>query len=583
MQASLLRLILLSLLTTSCHSQSEVFQDVFGQSQGNQTDGGGTDESSTTTPSVNATVIDQTFTATPTSSPTTGTEAPSMAPIATASVAGVVSLKLVNTPSLLIGQGEIDFLNAITTFFRQNVQAGLDERSTLEMTQIGILRQFRASGRRSLISQHRDLQDIGPLFVDVQIAAQHSRSNGAGDLDLDALLSLLFTNFAEEFLLILQDQSDDSFFNTLEAIEVVVETVAPTTSPVQETTSPVLTGSNRSNDEVDFWSIGVIVGVAAAGAVAILLLVAIVCRLTSSKKDAPPHSRLPTQRASRDWDKTPAVSQEGGSKRTAGISVDDPRQPEQFVDYERRSLSLPLQEQPSDLESNGLYSYIKTASDSTVGGSIMQNSIYGADDMSYAYSLQPGLEPSVAPGYSLDHSVRQNDSMVPKEIPQISVSGSKGKPRVSDLDDSVLADRTMEEASHEVQLSSSDLRLTESDLALLPSNLRDSFEEKSHSNPTPPTTRVVMAPSGKLGIVIDTTIDGPVVHHVNNASALKGKIFPGDIIVAIDNIDTRAMSASAITGLMIKTAKQKRRLTVLGAKETLKKKVNGRPGSNKRS
>jgi len=76
-------------------------------------------------------------------------------------------------------------------------------------------------------------------------------------------------------------------------------------------------------------------------------------------------------------------------------------------------------------------------------------------------------------------------------------------------------------------------------------------------------SRKVLAPPGKLGIVIDTTLEGPVVHRVNDGSPLDGLVFPGDIIVAIDEVDTRAMSASAITALMVKTAHQERNLTVL--------------------
>jgi hypothetical protein len=76
-------------------------------------------------------------------------------------------------------------------------------------------------------------------------------------------------------------------------------------------------------------------------------------------------------------------------------------------------------------------------------------------------------------------------------------------------------------------------------------------------------TRECWAPPGKLGIVIDTTLEGPVVHKVNPGSPLEGVVWPGDIIIAIDNVDTRAMSASAITQLMIKTAKQRRKLTIL--------------------
>lgn len=76
-------------------------------------------------------------------------------------------------------------------------------------------------------------------------------------------------------------------------------------------------------------------------------------------------------------------------------------------------------------------------------------------------------------------------------------------------------------------------------------------------------TREVIAPPGKLGIVIDTTIQGPVVHKVNKNSPLQGILFPGDIITAIDSTDTRSMTASAITALMVQTANQQRRLTVV--------------------
>jgi cytoskeletal protein RodZ len=75
--------------------------------------------------------------------------------------------------------------------------------------------------------------------------------------------------------------------------------------------------------------------------------------------------------------------------------------------------------------------------------------------------------------------------------------------------------------------------------------------------------RDVDAPPGKLGIVIDTTLEGPVVHKINSTSPLDGLLFPGDIIVAIDDVDTRAMSASASTALMVKTANKRRKLRVI--------------------
>lgn len=74
---------------------------------------------------------------------------------------------------------------------------------------------------------------------------------------------------------------------------------------------------------------------------------------------------------------------------------------------------------------------------------------------------------------------------------------------------------------------------------------------------------LIIHTTGKLGIVIDTTLEGPVVHQVNPKSPLQGLMFPGDIIVAVDDVDTRAMTASAITALMVRTSAVRRTLTVL--------------------
>lgn len=68
---------------------------------------------------------------------------------------------------------------------------------------------------------------------------------------------------------------------------------------------------------------------------------------------------------------------------------------------------------------------------------------------------------------------------------------------------------------------------------------------------------------GKLGIVIDTTNEGPMVNEVKEGSALAGLVQVGDIIAKVNDVDTRAMSGAAITSLMVRTAKQTRTLTIL--------------------
>ena len=74
--------------------------------------------------------------------------------------------------------------------------------------------------------------------------------------------------------------------------------------------------------------------------------------------------------------------------------------------------------------------------------------------------------------------------------------------------------------------------------------------------------RVCQAPPGKLGVVIDTTKNGPVVHQVKAGSPLEGIIYAGDRIIAIDDIDTKGMTASNVTKIMAKKCDEPRKITV---------------------
>jgi hypothetical protein len=74
----------------------------------------------------------------------------------------------------------------------------------------------------------------------------------------------------------------------------------------------------------------------------------------------------------------------------------------------------------------------------------------------------------------------------------------------------------------------------------------------------------VFAPSGPIGIVVDTSKEGPAVHSLKSTSPMLGLINPGDLIVALDDEDTRTMTAAALTRLMAKKSRQKeRKITLL--------------------
>jgi hypothetical protein len=106
-------------------------------------------------------------------------------------------------------------------------------------------------------------------------------------------------------------------------------------------------------------------------------------------------------------------------------------------------------------------------------------------------------------------------------------------------------------------------------------NARSSVHSQSHDdasshgdsttiyNNTRFVSRTVMAPPGKLGIIIDTTLLGPTIHQVNDQSPMVDLLFTGEIIAAINDIDTQCMSIEDITSLMAQTTNQERKLTVL--------------------
>jgi len=75
-------------------------------------------------------------------------------------------------------------------------------------------------------------------------------------------------------------------------------------------------------------------------------------------------------------------------------------------------------------------------------------------------------------------------------------------------------------------------------------------------------TRKVIAPPGKLGIVVDSAEAGPTVFKIKDFSPLKGVLFEGDILLAIDDVNTKGMSAAEISAVMAKKGGAKRTLTV---------------------
>ena len=101
---------------------------------------------------------------------------------------------------------------------------------------------------------------------------------------------------------------------------------------------------------------------------------------------------------------------------------------------------------------------------------------------------------------------------------------------------------------------------------LIPSSFSNKNQGGSSSLLSSRIRRDVMAPPGKLGILVaNTTGYGPAVHTVRPGSPMEGLVFVDDIIIAMNDINTRDWTAEQLTQVMKDTAKEGRKITVLSA------------------
>ena len=85
-------------------------------------------------------------------------------------------------------------------------------------------------------------------------------------------------------------------------------------------------------------------------------------------------------------------------------------------------------------------------------------------------------------------------------------------------------------------------------------------------SPTNRVQREVWAPCGKLGIMVANTAGyGPAIHTIRPGSPLEGLAFVSDIIIAVNDVDTKEYTAEQITKIMKETRKEPRKITVLSA------------------
>jgi hypothetical protein len=89
------------------------------------------------------------------------------------------------------------------------------------------------------------------------------------------------------------------------------------------------------------------------------------------------------------------------------------------------------------------------------------------------------------------------------------------------------------------------------------------------------TRRDVLAPRGKLGVVVANAFRpnvsgafryGPAVHSLKDGSPMSGLLYEGDVIVAVNDVDTSEYTVERLSQLLIDTVGRERKISVLSSR-----------------
>jgi C-terminal processing protease CtpA/Prc len=114
--------------------------------------------------------------------------------------------------------------------------------------------------------------------------------------------------------------------------------------------------------------------------------------------------------------------------------------------------------------------------------------------------------------------------------------------------------------SEEYTKASSGNSATMSKLGVMGDNLFADDSSFEHQFAEPEERFDVVAPAGKLGMVIDTPNGGvPVVHAIRDTSVLANRVRVGDWLLSVDGVDCTAMTAMQVSKLIsVKSEKPSR-------------------------
>ena len=407
--------------------------------------------------------------------------------------------------------------------------------------------------------QRRNLQGTtvsAPLATRTLITATQSTASG-GPLLSSTVLQLyvqdvLERDSAQAFLQqLVQSTSSPTLLVYFDKIRSMV--VYPPEAVITEGDGGGATPSSQddknNNDDDDddddgFFTLWAIVGIAAGVGVILLAIAATMLCVMQ------PETVLNSRRS--NTARPPSSNEAFSNSPTA------PKESSSAADSKRRGRNMDYQEEDGDSPAKQPTTAAAAAAVDDDNSTYFANASvlnpptvtpYDADNQSYAYSLEPG---------QMDNQTVETGTASYRPSRTTSQSNRATSTRASRFATAAAASNSTSPTRRRRTNRENDGAAAAADN----NNNDDDEEEVNAFSRRGMVTRQLQAPPGKLGIIVDTSLEGPVVHRVNENSPLFGKIFQGDIITSINNIDTRAMKASAITQIMMRTAHEPRVLTV---------------------
>lgn len=457
----------------------------------------------------------------PSSAPTVSvqpTDAPSPMPVPSLSISDNVSV-LIKPVSGVMSAGNTKHFETTAMSFLADLLFQLEQPIyNVDVTVTG----------GNILTQRRRLQsDV--LQVDMVVSGSFDPVSGLAETEDDYSIGRVsrqfFTVQGNSFVRQLKDTDyadDYSYFRSVSSVESVAvpgDDVTPAGTPAPPGPAPS-TGPGLA--------IGGIVAVALVGALVVALGVALFVNNMRKRRRNDPLARNQESSFSTDNKKSSVSSAKKKSqKKKSSKRVKGPKNASPPVSPEK---ALSMKEAPPPVLTIGGPSSDRGSInrvDSDVNSDLQwgAESLIGAEsNMSYAYSLEDGIHQSPS-AESLGSGVnckKDDETPVPKEIPNVSSDPSQEE----DDDDELDIDKSWTPNSSSI-------------------------------------VREITAPPGKLGVVLNTSEKGPVVQSIATGSPLEGMVWPGDVVVSIDGINAKRMSAASVNEYMSKNLFKSRKLTIM--------------------